>query len=82
MPIPIGSHIVYNSNPDNNTKRPEWCKGLVKDLNSPGQKYTIQNDSGRYLTRTRRDIRPNNTGTCVTKSGRISRPPDRLEVKM
>ena len=83
MPIPIGSCIVYDSNPDNKTKRPEWSEGVVKDLNGSGHKYTIQNDdSGMFLTRTRRDIKPNNTGTYVTKSERISKPPDQLEIKM
>ena len=34
-------------------------KGIVKDFNGPGRKYTIENsDSGRHLTRIRRDIRP------------------------
>ena len=52
-----------------------------KDISGPGRKYTIQNDdSGIILTRTRTDIKPNNTGTYVTKSGRISKPPDRLDL--
>ena len=59
VPIPIGSHVLYDSNPDSSkAKRPEWSKGIVKDFNGPDRKYTIENDSGRQLTRTRRDIRP------------------------
>ena len=81
VPIPIGSHIIYDSNPDHKTKRADWSKGTVKDISGPGHKYTIQNDdTGRILTRTRRDIKSNNTGTYVTKSGRISKPPDRLDL--
>ena len=82
LPIPIGSHVVYDTKPDNKAKRPQWSKGIVKDLNGPGWKYTIQNDSGRCLTRMRGDIKPNNTGTYVTKSWRIFKPPDWLEIKM
>ena len=83
LPIPIGSRIVYDTNPDDKTKRLEWSKGTVKDISGPGCKYTIQNDdSGRILTRTRKDMKPNNTGTYITKSGRILKPPDRLAIKM
>ena len=83
VPIPIGSRIIYDSNPDHKTKRPEWSKGTVKDISGPGRKYTIINDdTGRILTRTRRDVRPNKTGEYITKSGRISKPPDRLAVTM
>ena len=82
MPIPIGSHVVYDSNLDSSkAKRPEWSKGIIKDFNGPGQKYTIKNsDSVRHLTRTRRNIRPD--GTYVTKSDRVSRPPECLVCKM
>ena len=67
---------MYDSNPDSSkAKRPEWSKGIVKDFNGPGRKYIIENDSGRQLTRTRRDIRPSD-GTYVTQSGRVSRPPE------
>ena len=83
LPVPIGSRIVYDSNPDHKTKRPEWSKGTIKDVSGPGQKYTIVNDdTGRVLTRTRRDMKPNNTGTYITKSGRLSKPPDRLAITM
>ena len=79
--IPIGSHVIYDSNPDSSkAKRPEWSKGIIKDFNGPGRKYTIENDSGRQLTRTRRDIRPD--GSYVTQSGGVSRPPDCLIAKM
>ena len=52
----------------------------VTDVNGPGRKYTIQNDTGKNVTRTRCDIKPD--GSYVTNSGRVSRPPDRLIVKM
>ena len=83
LPISIGSRIVYDTNPDHKTKRPEWSKGTIKDVSGPGHKYTIQSDdSGRVLTRTRKDVKPNNTGTYITKSGRLLKPPDRLAVTM
>ena len=30
LPIPIGSHIIYDSNPDHKTKRPECLKVLLR----------------------------------------------------
>ena len=69
-PMPIGSKIMYDSNPDHKTKRPEWSKGTIKDVSGPGHKYTIQSDdSGRVLTRTRRDVKPNSIGTYMTNLG-------------
>ena len=66
VPIPIGSHVMYDSNPDSSkAKRPEWSKGIVKDFNGRDRKNIIENDSGRQLTRTRRNIRPSD-GTYVT----------------
>ena len=45
--MPIGSQIVYDTNPDQKAKRPEWSKGTVRDISGPGCKYTIQNgDNG------------------------------------
>ena len=81
--IPIGSQIVYNSNPDHKTKMPEWSKGTIKDVSGPGHKYIVVNDdSGRLLIRSRRDMKPNNTGTYIAKSGRLLKPPDRLAITM
>ena len=81
VPIPIGSRIIYDLNPDHKTKWPEWSKGTVKDISGPGRKYIIINDdTGWILTRTRRVVRPNKTGEYVTKSGRIWKPPDRLAI--
>ena len=75
----LGSRILYDKNP-NSTKRPEWSKGIVKDIEGPGCKYTIETDTGKNVTRTRCDIRPD--GSYVTQSGRISKPPDHLIAKM
>ena len=75
----LGSRILYDKSPDS-TKRPEWSKGIVKDIEGPGHKYTIETDTGKNVTRTRCDIRPD--GSYVTQSGRISKPPDHLIVKM
>ena len=73
VPIPIGSHVLCDKNPDSiKAKRPEWSKGTIKDFESPGRKYTIESDSGRQLTTTRQDIRPD--GSYVTQSGRVSKP--------
>ena len=44
--------MLYDKNPDS-TKRPEWSKGVVTDIDSPGRKYKIENDSGKNVTRTR-----------------------------
>ena len=83
LPISIGSRVIYDSNPDHRTKRPEWSKGTITDISGPGRKYTIlSDDTGHILTRTRRDIRPNKTSEYVTKSSRISKPPDRLTITM
>ena len=42
VPIPSGSHILYDSNPDSSkAKRPEWSKGTIKNVEEPGRKYTI-----------------------------------------
>ena len=45
--------MLYDKNPDNSTKRPEWSKGAVTDIEAPGRKYKIENDSGKNVTRTR-----------------------------
>ena len=71
--------MLYDKSPDNSNKRLDWSKGIVKDIEGPGHKYTIENDNGRNVTRTRWDIRPD--GLYVTQSGRVSRPPDHLIVK-
>ena len=48
----LGTHVLYNKNPDS-TKRPDWSKGVIKDLEGPGRKYTIESDTGKNVTRTR-----------------------------
>ena len=80
VPLNLGSHALYDKNPENSTKRPEWSKGVVKDIQEPGRKYTMESDTGKNVTRTRQDIRPG--GSSVTNSGRVSRPPEKLIAKM
>ena len=80
VPLSLGSHVLYDKNPDNSTKGPEWSKEIVTNINDPGGKYIIETDTGKYVTRTRQNIRPD--GLYVTNSGRVSRPPERLIVKM
>ena len=80
VPLSLGSHVLYDKSPDNNSKRPEWSKGTIKDIEEPGHKYTITKDNGMNVTMTRHDIRPD--GSYVTQSGRISKPPDHLIAKM
>ena len=80
VPLSLDSWVLYDKNPDNNSKRPEWSKDIIKDVGEPGHKYTITNNTGKNVTRTRQDIRPD--GTYVTNSGRVSRPPERLIAKM
>ena len=75
----LGSCVQYNKNPVS-TKRPDWSKGVVMDIDGPGRKYNIQSDTGKNVTRTRQDIRPD--GSYVTNSGRVPRPPERLIAKM
>ena len=53
VPLNLGSHVLYEKNPDNSTKRPEWSKGVVTDIDGPGRKYKIENDSGKNITRAR-----------------------------
>ena len=79
VPLNLGSHVLYNKNPDS-TKRPDWSKGVVTDIGSSGRKYNIQSDTGKNVTRTRHDIRPD--GSYMTNSGRVSRPPERLVAKL
>ena len=79
VPLNLGLRILYDRSPDG-TKRPEWSKGIVKDIEGPGCKYTIETDTGKNVTRTRCNIRPD--GSYVTQSGRISKPPDHLIAKM
>ena len=57
VPLSLGSRVLYDKNPDNSTKRPEWSKGVIRDTGEPGHKYTIESDAGKNVTRTRRDIR-------------------------
>ena len=57
VPLNLGSHMLYDKNLDS-TKRPEWSKGIIKDLQGPGCKYTIESDTGKNVIRTRRDISP------------------------
>ena len=52
VPLSLGSHVIYDKNPDS-TKRPEWSKGVIKDIEGPGHKYTIESDTGKNVTRTR-----------------------------
>ena len=59
---------------------PKDQNGTIKNIKEPGCKYTIETDTGKNVTRTRRDIRPD--GSYVTQSGRISKPPDCLVAKM
>ena len=80
VPLSLGSHVLYDKNPDKNSKRPEWSKGTIKNIEEPGCKYTITKDNGMNVIRTRCDIRPD--GLYVTQSGRISKPPDCLIAKM
>ena len=49
VPLSLGSCVLYNKNPDNSTKRSDWSKGVVMDIDGPGRKYKIENDSGRML---------------------------------
>ena len=71
--LPVGMEIMYEFNPDaDKTKRPKWCKGTVMDRLNP-RKYKILTDSDRVITRSRKHIKG-----YVTKSGRISKMPNRL----
>ena len=81
VPLNLGSHILHNKNSDNVNKRPKWSKGTVTNIDVPGCKYTIQNDAGKNVTRTRCDIRPD--GSDVTNSGSLktSRSSDCQNVK-
>ena len=74
VPLSLGSCVLYDKNPDRSSKRHEWSKGTIKDIEEPGHKYTITKDNGINVTRTRCDIRPD--GSYVIQSGRISKPPE------
>ena len=52
VPLNLGSRMLYNKNPDS-TKRPDWSKGVITDIDSPGRKYNMQSDTGKKVTRTR-----------------------------
>ena len=51
VPLNLGSCVLCDKNLDS-TKRPDWSKGVVKDLEGPGHKYTIASDTGKNVTRT------------------------------
>ena len=71
--LPVGTEVMYEFNPDaDKNKRPKWCKGTIKDKLNP-RKYEILTDNDRVITRSRRHIKG-----YVTKSGRISKNPDRF----
>ena len=71
--IPVGMEIMYEFNPNSDkNKRPKWCKGTVMDRLNP-RKYQILTNSDRVITRSRRHLKG-----YVTKSGRISKMPNRF----
>ena len=71
--IPVGMKILYEFNPNfDKNKRPKWCKGTVMDRLSP-RKYQILTDNDRVITQSRKHIKG-----YMTKSGRISKMPDRF----
>ena len=51
--LSLGSRVLYDKNPDNNSKRSKWSKGVIKNIEEPGCKYTITNNAGKSVTRTR-----------------------------
>ena len=53
VPLRLGRCVLYDKNLENNSKRPEWSKGVIKNIEEPGHKYTITNDTGKSVTRTR-----------------------------
>ena len=53
VPLSLGSCVLYDKNPGNSTKRPEWSKGVIEDIGEPCHKYTIESDAGKNVTRTR-----------------------------
>ena len=50
VPLNLDSHVLYDKSPDS-TKRPEWSKGVVMDMDGPGRKYNIQSDTGKDVTK-------------------------------
>ena len=76
VPLNLGTCVLYYKNPDNSTKRPDWSKGVVTDIDGKGRKYNIQSDTGKNVTRNRPD------GSYVINSGRVSTPLERLIVEM
>ena len=74
--IPVGTEILYEFNPDSDkNKRPKWSKGTISDRLNP-RKYEILTDNDRVITWSRKHIKG-----YKTKSGRISKMPDRFGVK-
>ena len=41
--------MLYDKNPDNSTERPDWSKGVIKNIQGPGHQYTIENDAGKNV---------------------------------
>ena len=56
VPLNLGSCVLYDKNPDNSTKRLEWSKGVVTDIDGPGRKYKIENDAGKNVTQGQGEI--------------------------
>ena len=70
--LDVGTPVLYDKNPDStNIKRPKWCKGTIKDRQNPHKYEILTDDSDHVITRSRRHIK-----AYVTKSGRMSKPPD------
>ena len=71
--IPVGTKILYKFTPNSDkNKRPKWCKGTVTDRLNP-RKYQILTDNDRIIMWSRKHIKG-----YMTKSGRISKMPDRF----
>ena len=71
--LPVGTEVLYEFNPDSDkTKCPKWCKGTIKNTFNP-RKYEILMDNDRVITRSRKHIKG-----YKTRSGRISKVPDRF----
>ena len=74
LKLDVGTPVLYDKNLDSTkVKRPEWCRGIVKNRENPRKYEILSDDTDRVITRFRRHIK-----AYLTKSGRISKPPKHL----
>ena len=73
--LDVGTPVLYDKNPDSTkVKRPEWCKGTIKDRQNPHKYEILTDDSDQNYY----ECQEGTIKAYLTKSGRMSKPPKHL----